>query len=367
MKIDFNRASLAAAIGNVQAVIPSSTPKTILYSVLLEVSSGKAAITATDTEISIRHEIPGVECNGGESILLPARRISDVLRELKDERVTLFVDGKNLQLKSERSKFNIPTEDPSGFPAFHAPENSADYTLPGNMLKKMIRRTVFATDQKGTLPVFGGVLFEVAEQLTLVSTDKRRMPLIHAPVQISGKQTFKNFPVVPAKALSLLERTIPDSEDVVHIAFNDSQATFRTEHATITSRLIEGRFPRWKDVVPRSHEISVDVLVGSLHGVIRQSLIFTNEITCGVDFQFTAGNLKLKSQASEVGDSEVELPIGYDGDPMTVRLDPRYISEFLKTLPSESQVNLKIVDSESPVTLTTDDGSTYVVMSIFEE
>lgn len=364
MKIEFNRASLATTIGIVQTVLPSKTPKPILQNVLLEIRGGKATLTGSDSEIAIRHDVADANSTGSGSVLLP-RRVGEVLREMRDERVSLVIEEKKIQLCGERSRFNIPTEDPSDYPEFKSPEDAGSLTLPGSLLKKMIRRTVFATDvaESGRYAL-GGVLFDVGPSLSMVATDQRRLSLITAPIDGHKPSDKAVTPVVPSKALSLLERTIPDSSDVVHMAFEANQTTFTMEHATITTRLVEGRFPRYKDVIPRSHTFAVELIAGMLNGVIRQSLIFTSDESRGVDFSFSEGVLSLASQAASVGDAQIELPISFSGEPAVVRLDPRFISEFLKTIPAETQISLKFTGEESPVVVTTDDNSTYVIMPL---
>lgn len=367
MKIDCNRAALANALGIVGSVVPSRTPRPILQNVLLDATKEKAVLVGTDSEISIRHDVSDVKCDRATSVLLPARRVGEVLRELRDDRVTIFVEEKKLQLCGERSKFNIPTEDVSGFPLSQTFKDCGYFTLPGNLLKTMIRRTVFATSIDTERYAFTGVLFDPGEKLTLVGTDGRKLAMMTAPCVATGEPFSGGKLIVPAKALSLLEKTIPDTQDVIHLAFTANEVNFKTEHATITSRLVEGNFPRYKDVVPRSHNVAVDLVAGPLQGVVRQALIFTSEESRGVDFELKSGYLRLTSQAADIGASEVELPIGFDGDSTIIRLDPQFLLEFLKTLPSESQINLKLIDEDSPAVISTDDGSIYIIMPLARE
>ena len=332
----------------------------------MEVISGKATLTATDCEISIRHTVDDASSSGNTSVLLP-RRVGEVLRELRDERVTLNIEEKKIQICGERSKFNIPTEDPADFPSVQQTNDMAYHSMPGNLLKRMIRRTVFATDPTSSRYSLAGVLFHITKNLTMVATDSSQLSLIAVTIEIAEEAIKGLMPVVPAKALSLVERAIPDSVDVVHLAFTANQAVFMTEHATITSQLVKGRFPRYQDVVPKSHSISIDVLAGTLLGAIRQALICTNEESRGVDFEFGNGQLRMVSEAAEAGDSEVTIPIGFDGAISVVRLNPRLISEFLKSIPGETLISLKIIDDDSPVMITTDDGSTYLAMPLTRE
>lgn len=366
MKIEFNRNSLATAIGVVQAVLPSKNVKPILQNVLLEVIGGKATVTARDSEICIRHSVPDVASSGNASVLL-SRRVGEVLRELRDDRVTMHVEDKKIQLCGERSKFNVPTENAADFPVYKTGDASDFHTMPGNLLKRMIKRTVFATDPTSARFALGGVLFDIKEKLSMVATDSSQLSLVTLAIDVSETAAKGLMSVVPEKALLLLERAIPDSADVVHLAFTHNQAVFTTERATITTQLVEGRFPRYQDVVPKSHEIAIDLLAGTLLGAIRQALIFTSVESHGVDFEFGGGQLKLVSQAAEAGDSEVAIPIGFDGATSVVRLNPHLVFEFLKSVPGDMQICLKVIDDESPVAITTDDGSVYLAMPLTRE
>jgi DNA polymerase-3 subunit beta len=142
---------------------------------------------------------------------------------------------------------------------------------------------------------------------------------------------------------------------------------FKTANATIFSRLVEGRFPRYQDVIPKSHEIAVELMAGQFHSVVRQAQIVTNEESRGVDFTFGDGLLVLTSQAADVGTSRVEMPISYTGPNLVIRFDPRFISDFLKVLAPETQVNFKLSTDEDPGVLSTEDGYTYVIMPLSRE
>lgn len=366
MKIDCNRSLLASALAVVGSVIPSKTPPPILQNVLLEVKKGKAVLIGTDSEISIRHDVSDVTCTGSDSVLLPVKKVRDVLAELRSERVTLDCESKILRVSCDRGKFNIPTSNTADFPVIKEFKEQSYYTMPGDVVRRMIRRTIFATDPSSSRFALGGVLFDVSgKKLTTVATDGGRMSICCNPCEAAGDESgFTHGAVIPNKALSLVERTIPDTADVVHFSFTSSEAMFKTEFATITTRLVEGRFPRYQDVIPRSHAVSLDLMAGALHSLIRQSMILTNKESRGVDFEFSKGTLKLLSQGADVGNSEVELPISFDLEPVVIRLDPLYFSEFLKTVPAEFQIGLKLTDDEHPIVLTTDDGSTYAIMSM---
>lgn len=370
MKLEFTRKALAVAMGIVGSVVPSRTPKPILLNVKLQVRNGQATLIGTDQESSIRFDLPEVAIDdpkAAHDALLPARRITDILRELRDDKVTLHFLKDAVKVVSGRSEFKLPVADPAEFPEVAAFNGKDYYTLPGKTLRELIRRTIFATDPDSSRYALGGILFEFdKEKLSLVTTDSRRLAMVTTRYGTSGTpKDLTNPPVIPSKAMSLVERTIPDTVDDVQIAINaPNDVLFKSGPVTIYSRLLEGRFPRYKDVLPKSHELSIDVVAGQFNSVVRQAQVMTNEESRGVDFTFESGSLTLDSEVSDLGKSKVELPIGYDGVKRTFRFDPRYIVDYLKVLSPETLVTFRLDDDDSPGLFCTDDGYTYVVMPL---
>lgn len=370
MKISLNRVLFANALSHVSGFIPGKSPKPILSNAKIEVVSGKATLIATDLDIGIRYDIPDVECSGNTEALLPARRVSDIVRELRDERITIDVDDKSLRIRGERSDFKLPSADPAEFPPVAGFDDENYYEVSGKTLRTMIRRTSFATDVDNGRFSLAGILYEFSDkQLELVATDGRRLAVMASPSTQHGKfAPPAGSTIVPDKVNTLLERIIPDTDDMVHIAVHHpSNIVFRSANATIYSRLVEGRFPQYRSVIPRSHRVSVDLLTDSLASVVRQAMIVTNEESRGVDFDFRQGSLVLASETADVGTSKIELPISYDSDPVTVRFDPRFVADALKALTSGTMISLKLSTEEDPGVLTTDDGYTYVIMPLRRE
>lgn len=369
MKLECNRNALSAAFGAVGAVIPSKTPKPILLSAKLKVTGTTTTVIGTDSEISIRYEVPQVKCTGNGEVLVPVKRINDILRELRDETVTLQVKEKLLLLTGGRSEFKLPTSDASEYPEVEE-FFSGDYlTVQSRVLQTMIRRTLFATDTDSARYALSGILFDVkGKRLNLVSTDSRRLAMMGCDCEMVGNFEMNvPSPVIPEKAVSILEKTLADNPDFVSFTIDPKGAMFKSQNVTLSTRLVEGRFPEYTKVIPKSHNMSISLIAGMFHSAVKQALIVTNEESRGVDFTFEKGNLVMCSQAADVGESRVELPIGYDGEDLTIRLDPRFVSDFLRVLSSELTVDLKLMDGDSPGLFTTEDGYNYVVMPLIRE
>jgi DNA polymerase-3 subunit beta len=171
--------------------------------------------------------------------------------------------------------------------------------------------------------------------------------------------------IVPTKAMQLIERALTDGDAVIQLAARANEVLVRSPRATIYSRLVEGRFPKWRDVFPQRISVArIELTVGPLHSAVRQAAIVTSEESRGVDFNFEAGTLVLSGRAAEMGQSRVELPIGYDGPALSITLDPRYVSDFLKVLDPERVVTIELKDAESAAVCSTDDGYGYVIMPL---
>lgn len=366
MKLHCHRPTLSTAFQIVSGVVPSRTPKDILRNVKLQVGGGKATLVGTDQEVGIRYDIPGVETDSDGEVLLPKDRLIAILRELTDEGVDLEVTEKALWIRSGHSEFKLSAEDPAEFPPVQAFDATSYHVVPAASFKEMIKRTVFATDVESTRYALGGVLMEfAADKLTMAATDSRRLAVVSTVSSAIGTiEPRATQPVVPAKALSLIERSITENDQDVYLAVYPNSVLVKVGSSTIYSRLVEGRFPRYGDVIPAPGGAMIDMVVSPFYSAVRQAQIVTNEESRGVDFTFENGVLRLTSVAADIGQSKIEIPISYDGSPITITFDPRYIAEFLRILDASTSVKLQLTDGESAAVLRTDDGYTYVIMPL---
>jgi DNA polymerase III subunit beta len=366
MKLHCHKNSLMTAFQVVSGVIPSRTPKEILRNVKIEARDGSVTLSGTDQEIGIRYNLPGVEIEIPGETLLPTARMISILRELSDSSVDLELTDGGVQIRSGQSDFHLATEDPAEFPPIAEFEAENYLTISGNLLREAIRRTVFATDTESTRYALGGVLLELeADSFTLVATDSRRLAVMKSACKAVGEVALsESTPVIPSKAMTLIERSIENDDEDVLIAIQANNALVKSGHSTISCRLVEGRFPKYGDVIPDSSKVSVEFVVGTFLSAVKQAQIVTNDESRGVDFTFANGVLKLSSKAADIGQSTIELPIDYSADELTITFDPRFIAEFLRVLEAEKVVKLDLIDAESAAVFRTDDAYTYVTMPL---
>lgn len=369
MNLRCPRAMLAAAFHAVSGVVPTRTPKEILKNVKLRVADNQAILVGTDQEVGIRFVLPEIESDASGETLIPAQRMTSILREIRDDVVSLTAEDGDLLVRTTQSEFRLSTEDPAEFPDVEGFSGDDYHTVSAATLRQLIQRTIFATDVESTRYALGGVRLELSpDTITLAATDSRRLAVVHAGCRVHGSAAEeRGEPVVPAKAMSLIERSIGDDQGDVAIAVRNNDVLVRSGLSTIYSRLVEGRFPRYRDVIPTDCRARIEMVVGPFHSAVRQAMIVTDDDSRGVDFAFGGGTLRLSSQAANIGASKIEMPIGYDGEEIVVMFDPRFIADFLKVLDPAAQVTLKLIDGNSAAVFTADENYTYVVMPLSRE
>lgn len=370
MKIRSPKEPLLAAVQTAAAVVPSRSPKPVLTNIKFEADQQGAVVSATDLEVGIRAAVEGVETLAAGAVLLPSSRLVAILREAAAGTVfEIESDGTAAIVKAPRSEFRLPVEDPLEFPSVAGFPDGPRYELSMPLVHELVRRTVFATDNESSRYALGGVLLELsATSVIAVGTDGRRLAKMEGPCQLhegSAADPATAQPIIPARAMQLVERCLSGPDTPVQIAVRGSEILVRTGGTTISARLVEGRFPRWRDVFPeRPDAARVQLVAGPLLAAVRQAAIVTSEQSKGVDFSFEPGQLVLSGRSAESGESRVELPIDHAGATVRIKLDPRFMSDFLRVLDPASTVTVELTDAQSACVCSTDDGYGYVIMPL---
>jgi DNA polymerase-3 subunit beta len=372
MKIRCPREPLLAALQGAAAVVPARSPKPVLSNVKLEAGRDSAVLSATDLEVGIRIALEGVETAAEGAVLLPAGRLAAIVRESPAGTVfDIHSDGTAAVVQAPRSQFRLPAEDPLEFPSVAEFPAAACFELSTPLVRELVKRTVFATDNESSRYALGGVLVELApEHVIAVGTDGRRLAKMEGPAGTCSGGTSAGAaadaqPIVPARAMQLIERCLGAADVPVHVAVQPAEILVRSGATTISARLVEGRFPRWRDVFPeRPDAVKVSLVAGPFLAAVRQAAIVTSEQSKGVDFSFEPGQLVLSGRSAESGESRIELPLDHAGPAVKIKLDPRFVSDVLRVLDPATTVTVEITDPQSACVCRTDDGYGYVIMPL---
>ena len=370
MKIKIQRESFQRVFHVAAAVAPARSPKTILQNVKLEVTKKDAILTATDMEVGIRLVVPDVEVETPGSAVIPVSRLNSILKESGDETLEIDADSEKILVTGQNSRFELQGQNPDEFPEVASFEEKDYYELTAGVLRELIRRTLFATDAESSRYALGGVLLEMDENvITAVGTDGRRLAKMEGQITKVGKpKKAESATIVPSRAMQLMDRILPDPESTVQIAARANDLLMRQDNGIFYTRLVEGRFPKWRDVLPNRAESSkIDIPVGPMYSALRQAAIVASEESRGVDFTFKNGTLVLSNNTAEVGQSRIEMPVPFDQDEMTITLDHRFVADFLKVLQPDKTFTLDVEDGDQAAYCQTDDNYGYVIMPLSKD
>lgn len=335
----------------------------LISNVHAAVSNGSLCLSATDKDVSIRILLDAETSIIGE-VMLPVKRLSAILAEATYEKATIVVDEKNITVKTDSGRFRLATEDARDFPSVPQCEFENCLKIPSAVLRKLIHRTAFATDVQSTRYALGGVMFEMGEgNLVCAATDSRRLAVADAAADFFGSEKFRPA-VIPMKLLRLVEK-LPEGD--VEVSIGDNSAFFRCGGVSCSGRLVEGRFPRYRDVIPKTGSLIINVVASKMLSAVRQAMIVTDEESRGVDFTIDDNEMKLASAGAQIGSSEVRLDIETKTNnpkSITVTMDPKYVSDMLKAIPAEEVVSISFIDADTAVVFRNGDNYLYVNMPL---
>ena len=338
MKISFDREKFWKVFQIAAAVAPPRSPKTILQNILLDVDKNTCVLMATDMEVGVRLQVEDVKVDSPGQAVIPVTRLSLILRESSDEELTLESTPEKTTITGAHSRFELAGQNPDEFPQVQTFEDQDYFEVSSKVLKELIRRTLFATDTDSSRYALGGLLLEIDEEtITAVGTDGRRLAKMAGKIgKVGNPELSKNETIVPARSMQLIERILPAEEVMIKIVPHNNDLLIGFESGVVFSRLLEGRFPRWRDVLPkRTDSVKIELNVGPMYSAIKQAAIVASEESRGIDFEFNEGTLVLSNRTAEVGESRIDMPIDYGKGELTLTLDHRYVTDFLKVLPTE--------------------------------
>lgn len=347
--ITLDKQTLLDALEDVGAAVSVRSPKPILSSVLLK----DGTICGSDLELQVQtacewHDDP---------VVLPYARLKSILKESSGDEVTLTVDGSACTVSVGRGTWRIPVEDAAEFPTWEPADLKPVCRIPCDQLARAIRSVVYAHDGESNRYALGAVLIEVRGSVcSVVATDGRRL----ACATIEHDQSVDDIDVLlPARAAAQIGRFAGErgnQELAVQLEATKNECVATIAGTTVTARLLDGRFPRWRDVFPerpdaKLHTVEVDAL---LHAT-RAAAIVATEQSKGVDYAFTEDGLTLSGRSAESGESTVVCEVVESGEPCTVKLDPRFVNDVCKalgTLEGEPAVRISVAGKGDAVIFT---------------
>jgi DNA polymerase-3 subunit beta len=364
MKIVANVESLRDALKAVTPFVSAKSPKPILRCIKLSCWGESAAIHATDLERSITAKLEDVTVQSSGDVLLPIEQFGQIVKQLKTDEISIETDENNVTIRSGRSKFRLATESPDEYPSSSETDATVAFEISASLLRAAIKRTVFCTDDIATRYALNGILFHVEDEaLSMISTDGKRLAVMQCGiVNPYGYESENTQTIVPSDSLTVISKALASCDEMVRVYIDANKVQFYTSACYITCTLMEGRFPKWVDMLkPRKDEENATVSVDELLTAVRQGAVCCTKQSNGVDFIFANDQLTIKSQLAEVGDATIEAPIDYSGDEIKLRLNYEYVQEVCQAVEKGASLRIGLV-AEKAAIFTTEDGYLYMVM-----
>jgi len=363
MKFSADRKGLFEALQILSGVIPVRSVKPVLHHVKLLASGDSVEIWGTDLEISLRMRMGEVEIEREGVCVLPCGKVTAILREIADERVTLDNEGRECRISASSSLFKLLGWDPGEFPEIPHLPRAGGFDVAAETLREMIRKTVFAAAKEKTRYALNGVLLHIGgEAIEMVATDGRRLARYVVPVE--NPDGIEQRALLPVKGLAQLDKLIGPEDEMIRLFFEENTVGIRTATAELQVRQVEGVFPDFEEVIPKGFESRVTSTAGPFCAALRKASILTSEETRAVQIHLENGNARFTSRSTDVGESKVELPTNIDGKEQDVSFNPEFLLEGLRVLPEDSEFHLDLTDRTSPGRISFGPEYTYVVMPI---
>jgi DNA polymerase-3 subunit beta len=363
MKVKCDTKVLADSLALVGSVVPARSPKPVLANVKLVAKDGSLELMATDLEVGIRRTIADVEVAEAGEVLLPAAQASNIVREAPAKSIELTTEDKSCVISYEGATYSLPCDEPADFPDMPGFNDKKAVTIVAGDLKLMIERTKFAAAREQARYALNGILFSLkGETLKLVATDGRRLALVKGKAKNKGGVEAE--PIIPTKAMDLLDKLMVEPDEKIQIEVGDSQVVAQTAAGTLYSRLVEGHFPSYDDVIPKDCDKTLTIPTASLLSAVRRAALITTEESRSVRFSLKKDALTLSTQTLEGRRATVAADgAKYASDSIDIAFNPDFFTDMLKVV-GESEVEVVFKDSASAALAKAGKNYTYVVMPV---
>jgi DNA polymerase-3 subunit beta len=332
MKFKITRDNLQQGLAAVAASIPTRTTLPVLSNIMIEVGADSVTMSGTDLDIAVSVRVPA-EVDAEGALTVPAKKLQELARELPEHPVRVQSKGDRFELSCGRASFRLNGMARDEFPTFPSVNFAASWRIKGSVLHDLIRQTSFAVSTEESRPILNGVLWQMdSSSMRMVATNGHRLARMTVPVAASGMP--KEDLIVPPKALQQVERLFGPDDDV-EVARSENHLGFRREGTQVYTRLIEGPYPNYEQVIPRDNDKIVIADRNLITQALRRMAVVASDQTHRVRLGFASGMVRLSVETPDLGEAHEEMEVDYAGDALEIGFNASYLLEVLKYMPTE--------------------------------
>lgn len=321
----------------VGGVIINNPMLAILENFLLEIENGKIKITASDGETTLQTIMNLIDYKEKKKIVVKAKLLIEVLKTFSEKTLLFKVKNNLLEIIDESDNYFIHLDDPNLYPSLIHLENTSRFKFCGNLLSKVISKTLFATGNDSIRPVMMGVLFSINEEgCDIVATDAHKL-VKYTIKNITCKNSFEF--IVPKKPLILLKNTLLDAEELVEVEFNEMNARFTYLNTTWICRLIDGKYPNYNAVIPKENPNILYVKTFLLSNAVKRASYFASTSNYQISFKLKNNILKIFSEDTNINNkANMQIPCRYSGEELTIAFNSKFLLEIINNINTENLV-----------------------------
>lgn len=360
MLIHLNRENFLKSIIIADSIISSKSVNTILSNCLFNVLKDEIEIISSDKEIAIKTTIEAVS-DSVYSFTANGKKLAAIIKELPDNELVLDVNNEYLiDIKTNNIKghYSLIGNSPDEFPIMPQVNYQDYFELDQSLLKEILKKVIYAASVDTIKPVFNGIFFQTdSNKIIAVATDSRRLSVISRTANFID--SIKDGIIIPLKTISEIFRLL-ENTGKCKFSYNNNQCFFKIGHTEIISRIINGQFPNYKQVIPKEHSKIATIETKKLLNCAKRAMIFTREPSNRIVLNFKSNTLVIEANTPEYGISEEEIQIETNNqDQISIGLNVQFLIDTLKEIDSFS-IKCSITGQMSPLTITPDDDDNYV-------
>ncbi len=365
MKIKVLKKEIFKLISKAQNIIEKRNTMPVLTNVLLSTNKNTLTLYATDLEVSVKATC-SIDCLKEGKAVIGAKSLFDILKELPDGEIHLEkLENNSLTIEQGKAYFHINGISPDEFPVFPSLETKQFSNFSPSVIKEMIEKTIYSVSTDESRYHLNGVLFESEETdssptLRMVATDGHRLSLVDRNFSSALSSVFKGGVIVPRKGLNEIRKVIDslETDQNVDIAVEGAQLIIKTPDTLLMIRLIEGKYPNYKQLLPKDLNLHAIINKEKLLSSLRRVSLVSNQKSKGVTFSFSNGVVEIFSNSPDLGEAKEEIEVNYDKEKLKIGFNARYILDVLASI-DENEVRMSFKDQNSPVLLGPKDDEKY--------
>lgn len=367
MKFICEKENLLLGLNAVSRTSVGRTTTPILEGILLTLKNNQLIMTTNDLEIGMEYTLDNCDAIEEGSTVVECRMFGEIIRKLPNSYITISVNEKNLLvIECEGSIYKLSTMNAEEFPVLPNVNIEKSVHISQRMLKDMIKKTIFAVSAEENRPIFTGCLFEIKNNnMCVVAVDGFRLALRKIMMTYDG-----NFSaIVPGKYLNEIIKNLQDNDEIIDIGIAKNQALFELKNCKIVTRLLEGEFLNYNNVIPEDRETRIKVNKSALQGAVERASIFSitaseKEKKYPIKMFVSLGSVII-SCTSQVGDAKEEVIVETEGKELEIGFNPKYLLDALKVIEDE-EIYMDFGTNISPCVIRpiADDKFTYMVLPV---